>query len=64
MKIWDVDVNNTVISKLAESKTNSKDMIGYLDGVIRPLDDEKLLKIYKTISTKIQDFKNIELDAL
>ena len=28
------------------------------------IDDEKLLEKYKTIWTKIEDFKNIELDAL
>ena len=27
-------------------------------------DDDKLLEIYKTIWTKIDDWKNIELDAL
>ena len=37
LKIWDVDVNHTVISKLVERKTNSKYLIGYLDEVIEPL---------------------------
>ena len=37
MEIWDVDVNNIVISKLVEAKNNSKYLIGYLDKVIRPL---------------------------
>ena len=29
-----------------------------------PIDDEKLLEKYKTILTKIEDLKNIELNAL
>ena len=33
----DVDVNNIVISKLVETKTHSKYLIGYLNRVIRPL---------------------------
>ena len=37
IKIWDVDVNNLVISNLVETKTNGKYLIGYLDKVIRPL---------------------------
>ena len=34
MKIWDVNVDNIIISKLAKTKTNSKYLIGYLDNVI------------------------------
>ena len=37
INIWDVDVSNTVISKLVKTKTNSKYLIGYLGNVIRPL---------------------------
>ena len=37
IKIWDVDVDNIVISKLIETKNNFKYLIGYLDEVIRPL---------------------------
>ena len=38
IKIWDVDVDNVVISKLVKRKTNShKYLIGYLDKTIRPL---------------------------
>ena len=33
-KIWDVDAYNTIISKLIETKTNSKCLIGYLDEAI------------------------------
>ena len=37
IKIWDVNVDNIVISKLVKTKTNSKYLIGYLDKVIRSL---------------------------
>ena len=37
IKIWDVNVDNIVISKLVETKTNSKYLIGYLDKAMRPL---------------------------
>ena len=37
IKIWDVKVDNIVISISAKTKTNSKYLIGYLDKAIRPL---------------------------
>ena len=37
IKVWDVNVDNTVISKLIKTKTNSKYLIEYLDKAIRPL---------------------------
>ena len=37
IKIWYVNVDNIVISKLVKTKTNSKYLIGYLDKDIRPL---------------------------
>ena len=37
IKVWDVDLDNIVISKLLKTKNNSKCLIGYLDNVIRPL---------------------------
>ena len=37
IKIWDVEVDNVVISISAKTKTNSKYLIGYLDKAIRPL---------------------------
>ena len=37
IKDLDIDVNNIAISKLVKTKTNSKYLVGYLDGVIRPL---------------------------
>ena len=97
IKIWDVNVDNIVISKLVKTKTNSKYLIGIkFDKAIRPLvlimpkmsgyvktfkvkerdknesskllsyrmDHEKLFEKYKAIWTKIEDLKNIELNAL
>ena len=96
MNIWDVNVDNIVISKLVKPNANSKYLIGYLDKVIRPLvltlpkmsgyvqsfkdkngdkdknnklvsfriNDEKLLEKCKTIWTKVEDLKIIELNAL
>ena len=37
MKIWDVNVDNILISKLVKTKTDSKHLIGYLDKAITPL---------------------------
>ena len=37
IKIWDVNVDNIVISKLVKTKTNSKYLTGYSDIDIRPL---------------------------
>ena len=37
MKIWDVNVDNIVFSKLVKIKTNSKYSIAHLDIDIRPL---------------------------
>ena len=37
IKIWDVNVDNIVISKVVKIKTKSKCFIGYLDKVTRPL---------------------------
>ena len=37
IKIWDVNVDNIVISKLIKTKTNSKYLIGSLDKDTRPL---------------------------
>ena len=92
IKIWDVNVDNIVISKLVETKTNSKYLIGYLEKDKRPLvlimpkmngyvktfkvEDkinklmsfckyyEKILEKYKAIWIKIEDLKNIKLNAL
>ena len=44
-KIWDVNVNNIVISKLAKTKTNSKYLIGYLNKDIRRVDMLRNLKV-------------------
>ena len=37
INIWDVNDDNIVISKLFETKTNSKYLTGYLDKVTKPL---------------------------
>ena len=37
MKIWDVNIDNILISKLVSTKTNFKYLIGYLDKYIRQL---------------------------
>ena len=37
IKIWDVHINNIVISKLIETKTNSKYLIVYLNKIIRSI---------------------------
>ena len=37
IKIWDVNTDNIVISKLVKAKTNSKYLIGYLDKATWPL---------------------------
>ena len=36
-KVWNVKVDNIVISKLVKTKSNSKYLIGYLDKDMRPL---------------------------
>ena len=37
INVWNVNVDNIVISNITETKNNSKYLIGYLDEVIRPL---------------------------
>ena len=37
LKNWGVNVDNMVNSKLVETKTNSKYLIGYLGKVLRPI---------------------------
>ena len=37
IKILDFNLDNIVVSKLIETKTNSKYLIGYLDEIIRSL---------------------------
>ena len=52
IKIWDVTVDNIVISKLVKTKANSKYLIGYVDKAIRPL-----VLIMPKISGYIKTFK-------
>ena len=51
-----VDVNDIVISKIVETKSNSEYLIGYLDEVIRPLllTLPKMSRYTKTFS-KVKD---------
>ena len=37
VKLWNVNGDNIVISKLIKTKTNSKYLIGYLDKTVRQL---------------------------
>ena len=37
IQIWDVNVDNMVVSTLVKTKTNYKYLIGYLDKAARPL---------------------------
>ena len=52
IEIWDVNVDNIVISKLVETKINSKYLIGYIDKDIRPL-----VMIMPKISGYVKIFK-------
>ena len=62
IKIWDVNVDNIVISKLVKTKSNSKYLIGYLDKTIRTLVliMPKMSGYVKTFKVKDEDkYKNI-----
>ena len=37
IKIWDINVNNVVTSKLVLKKNNCKYLVGYLDKVLRSI---------------------------
>ena len=52
IKIWDADNKNIVISKLVETKTNSKYLIGHLDKVIT-----LLVLILPKLSGYVKTFK-------
>ena len=52
IRLWDVNVDNIVISKLVKTKTNSKYLIGYLDKAIRPL-----VLIMSKMSLYVKNFK-------
>ena len=57
INIWDVNVDNIVISKLDETKTNSKCLIRFLHKVIRPLVFvlPKMIRYVKTFKVKDRD---------
>ena len=48
--IWDVNIDNIVILKLIEAKTNSKYLIGYLDIVLLLPKMSGYVKTFKAIS--------------
>ena len=52
MKMWNVNLDNKVVSKLGKRKTNSQYLIGYLDKTIRPL-----VLIMPKISGYVKTFK-------
>ena len=59
INIWDINVDNIVISKLVKTKTNSKYLIRYLEKAIRPLVliIPKMSGYIKTIKVKEGDNK-------
>ena len=60
IKIWDVTVDNIVISKLVKTKTDSKYLIGYVDKAIRPL-----VLIMPKVSGYVKTFKKeIKIKAI
>ena len=52
IKIQDIITDNIVTSKLVKTKTNSDNLIGYLDKAIRPL-----ISILTKISGYVKTFK-------
>ena len=52
MKIWDVNVDNIVISKLVKTKSNSEYLIGYLDK-----DVSSLILIMPKMNGYVKTFK-------
>ena len=66
IKIWRVNVDNIVISRLLKTKTNSMYLIGYSDKDIRPLvlimpKMSKYLKIFK-VEEKINKLNLFHID--
>ena len=51
-KVWDVNVDKIVMSKLFKTKTNSKYLIGYSDKAAKPL-----ILIIPKMSGYVQIFK-------
>ena len=58
IKIWDINVDNIVISELVKTKTKSQYLIGYLDKTIRPLvlKMPKMCGYVKKRSNKLMSF--------
>ena len=62
MTIWDVDIYNITISKLVETKSNSKYLIGCLNEVLRPSflippKTKGYLKAFKGKNNKLMSFR-------
>ena len=59
MKIWNVNIDSTVISKLVKTKTNSKYLIGYSDQAITllALITSKMTGYVKTFKVEDKDNK-------
>ena len=53
--IWDFNVDNIVITKLVERKTNSKFLTGHLDKVMRPLFLASLKMSRNVTTVKVKD---------
>ena len=51
-KVWDVNVDKIVMSKLFKTKTNSKYLIGYSDKAVKPV-----ILIIPKMSGYVQIFK-------
>ena len=64
INIRDINANNTVISKLVETRTNSKYLIEYLDKVIRPLFLilPKQIEYVKTFKIKNNKLMSLHMD--
>ena len=64
INIMDINANNTGISKLVETRTNSKYLIEYLDKVIRPLFLilPKLIEYVKTCKIKNHKLMSFHID--
>ena len=52
INIWDVNVDNILISNLTETRNNSKYLIGYLNEFIRPL-----VLMFSEMSGYVKTFK-------
>ena len=63
-KIWDVDIDNVVISKLIKTKNKSKDLNRYLVEIITPLIliSRKMSRYVKTFRAKNKKLMSLSID--